>query len=96
VRRPVDLKQFGIGPEFRVAFLDRDSEDDILTVGPGGENGQELVILLGNGDGTFQTQRLESIAPWKGYLLADFDSDGLPDIAVMGFDRVELFLNRSR
>ena len=54
-------------------------------------------IRLGNGDGTFQTpQRLDFGQAGYRFLLADFDNDGLPDIAVMESGKVELFLNKSR
>ena len=69
--------------------FNRDGYRDLFTCG------SFCSIRLGNGDGTFQApQRLEFAG--SRYLLADFDNDGWPDVAVMNFGQVELFLNRSQ
>jgi hypothetical protein len=72
------------------ADLNRDGKRDLLTCG------NFCSVRLGNGDGTFQEQRIDAIRPGFRYLLADFDNDGQPDIAVLSGDRVELFLNRGK
>ena len=53
VRHPLENPPL-IEPELQIARLDGDAKDDILGVGPGGQNAQELLVLLSNGDGTFR------------------------------------------
>jgi hypothetical protein len=85
VRRPVENAP-ALGPELRVAFLDRDSQDDILTVGPGGSNAQELLVFLSNGDGTFRRSPGYSfIGGIKGLAAADFTADGIVDVVVTNY-----------
>lgn len=60
------------------ADVNGDRKIDILAGGPGG-----LAVLLGNGDGTFQTPKLASGVPSPtSFQLADFNGDGIPDVAV--------------
>ena len=73
------------------ADFNRDGKPDLLTCGA------FCSIRLGDGDGNFQTpQRLDFGQAGYRYLVADFDNDGLPDIAVMDSGKVELLLNRNR
>jgi hypothetical protein len=66
--------------------LDRDSKDDILTVAPGGENAQALVILLSNGDGTFRSIPAYSFfGGIDGLVAADFTGDGIADVVVTNY-----------
>jgi hypothetical protein len=52
-------------------------------------------VLLGNGDGTFQTTPLSYVAGPDAIAVADFNGDGLPDLAVCfgGLDQVSILLN---
>ena len=73
------------------ADFNRDGKRDLFTCG------SFCSIRLGNGDGTFQApQGLDFIRSGFGPLLGDFDNDGLPDIAVIDSDKIEIFLNRTR
>ena len=73
------------------ADFNRDGKRDLFTCG------SFCSIRLGAGDGAFQKpQRLDFGQAGYRYLLADFDNDGLPDIAVSDSGKVELLLNRSR
>jgi len=85
VHRPVENAPW-ISPLLRVAFLDRDSRDDILTVGPGGDNAQELLVFLSNGDGTFRRSPGYSfIGGINGLAAADFTADGIIDVVVTNY-----------
>jgi len=73
------------------ADFNGDGKPDLFTCG------SFCSIRLGAGDGAFQIpQRLDFGQAGYRYLLADFDNDGLPDIAVSDSGKVELLLNRSR
>ena len=85
VHRPVENAPW-ISPLLRVAFLDRDSRDDILTVGPGGDNAQELLVFLSNGDGTFRrSPEYSFIGGINGLAAADFTADGIIDVVVTNY-----------
>ena len=59
-------------------------------------------VLLGNGDGTFQPGQLFAGAPGGRAVVADFNQDGRPDIALAGTDsstdagKVVVLLNRTQ
>jgi hypothetical protein len=55
---------------------------------------QEVVIYLGNGDGTFREKiRYSSQEPPQSVAVGDFNGDGKPDLAVaLEFDAVSIFL----
>jgi len=59
-------------------------------------------VLLGNGDGTFQPGPLFAGAPGGRAVVADFNKDGRPDVALAGTDsstdagKLVILLNRSR
>ena len=56
-----------------------------------------LSVLLGNGDGTFAPRTDTTISSETlGAKIRDFNADGIPDIAVTGFDVDILFLLAGR
>jgi hypothetical protein len=60
--------------------FNHDGKPDLAVTGSEGT----IVILLGNGDGTFRTgQTIAVAAPATRILKADFNGDGNPDLAVM-------------
>jgi hypothetical protein len=72
-----------------VEDLNGDGMPDLVVVNSGDANGNvtgSLSVLLGNGDGTFQTARTFSAgqAP-VSVAVADFNGDGIPDLAVADF-----------
>jgi hypothetical protein len=61
------------------ADLNQDGKPDLVV---SDQIADELVVLLGNGDGSFQrTNYANGYSPY-GLVLADFNGDGLPDVAI--------------
>lgn len=79
----------------RAADLDGDGHPDLATANWGGDS---LTVLLGDGTGHFRAARDLPLptgsAPW-GLAVADFDRDGLQDLAVSysGAGAVAVYLN---
>jgi len=66
--------------------LNGDGNNDVVVATPG-----QITVLLGNGDGTFQPPITSQypggglqVPGVAGLSIADFDHDGIPDIAVVG------------
>ena len=60
----------------------------ILTTGSGLPGSQPTAftafsVLYGNGDGTFNAPKTQSIAPFEGFTTGDFNGDGVTDLAVL-------------
>jgi hypothetical protein len=82
----------GSAVQILLADFNRDGHTDIalgcsdrkninLNLGAGGTSGG-LVIILGNGDGTFQTPTFYSTGDVASIAMGDFNGDGLLDIAL--------------
>jgi hypothetical protein len=70
----------------QVADVNGDGKVDVITPGADLNNNRILNVLLGNGDGTFQTP-LTFNAPATNFFtmgIADFNNDGLLDFAISG------------
>jgi len=71
-------QQFAMTPI--IADLNKDGKLD-LVIGGGGTN--QLAVLLGNGDGTFQIPNVTASMPsFSTMISGDFNGDGYPDLAL--------------
>jgi hypothetical protein len=86
------LAQYTSGSKSCLAVKDfnGDGIPDLAVVGAGG-----VRVLLGKGDGTFQTTALSYVAGPDAVAVGDFNGDGLPDLAVCiaGLNKVAIVLN---
>jgi len=74
-----------------VGDLNQDGKADIVA---SEWSARGLEVLLGNGDGTFQSPALLPLPGFtKGVVVADFNGDGWPDVAVAGTGAVYVLLN---
>jgi hypothetical protein len=66
-----------------------DGKPDLITVGPITTNASAIEVAFGNGDGTFQTPVSYNVgAGANTFAVADFNSDGHPDIVFFGANSV--------
>jgi len=71
----------GIALKILLADFNRDGHTDVALGCSDGTNGS-LTILLGNGDGTFQTPTSFTAGDVAGIAIGDFNDDGILDFAV--------------
>lgn len=74
---------------FAVADLNSDGNLDVVVSG----NLNNIWVLFGNGDGTFQPAATYTISGANFYALADFNGDGKPDILAVGGSTIYVLLN---
>src|SRR5262245_11812623 len=83
----------GRGPlSVAVGDFNGDGQLDLVTANLFGDS---VSVLLGNGDGTFQTAQSYPVGPSPSAVaVGDFNGDGIPDLAVIGSspDRVGVLL----
>src|SRR5439155_8815676 len=83
--KPVVNYRVGQSPvEVALADLNGDGKQDLAILNVGSNSaGGSVSILLGNGDGTFQSARNFDVNA-KSIAVADFNGDSKPDLAVAG------------
>ncbi|MBS9805927.1 VCBS repeat-containing protein [Bacillus toyonensis] len=87
---PIGLTQTPLG----IAAADF-NRDGVIDIAVANNSSGDISILLGNGDGTFQTARKIATQPGPtGVIAADFNKDGIVDLAVAndGTDNVSILL----
>jgi hypothetical protein len=80
------------GSAVAVGVFTGDGDLDLAVTGPGIPN-RGVGVYLGNGDGTFQAPRYNLVDLFPNALaVADFNGDGIPDLAVSGNSSVGVLL----
>ncbi len=81
----------GVAMKILLADLNRDGNTDVALGCSDGAHGS-LTILLGNGDGTFNTPVSYTAGDVAGIALGDFNSDGIFDFAVSNHQQQNVML----
>ena len=73
-----------LGSSLAVADFNHDGKLDVAIAGQNQNNFKDyLYVLMGNGDGTFQSSVSYPLGGYIGLVAADFDGDGNADLAVL-------------
>lgn len=97
-------QRFDVGPNplaVAVADLNGDDVPDVVTTSsgepfsPATPLGDEVFILLGNGDGTFQPRQQFAVGQDPlAVVVGDLNGDGRPDIVIANFGNLSILLRR--
>jgi hypothetical protein len=96
-RSPISKLTSG-GRSLAVGYFNRDAiadlavTDDFYQL----ETGPTVTILLGNGDGTFQSASNAGLVDQGPLVVDDFDGDAVADLAQLGYTRVSVALGERR
>ena len=78
-----------------VADVNGDKKADlVVNLSDASGNGTGVEVLLGNGDGTFQTSKTVVTDPENVLIVADFNNDGKPDLAINNSTTVLIMLGQ--
>jgi hypothetical protein len=89
---PTNIKPSIAPSAIGIGDFNHDGKLDIASVGQQGST-SELIVLLGNGDGTFQTGNTYTVvADPLSVAVADFNGDGKLDLAVAGEGGISVLL----
>jgi hypothetical protein len=91
---PIGERQF----TFAVGDFNADGKPDLLVSEYQDYKHPQLVVLLGNGDGSFQAPQIIGIPlgplPELGITVGDFNADGLPDFIFLSDEGMDVFLQK--
>ncbi len=75
-----------------------DSGDGVIDLATANCSRNSVSVLLGNGDGTFQTQHIfgAEFGSFPAVAVGDFNGDGVPDLAAANFASVSVLINTTR
>ncbi len=90
---PQQTYNVGVDPtSVTIADVNGDGKPDLIVTN-NDQNGATVGVLLGNGDGTFQTQQIFEVAGnVNSVVVADLNGDGKPDVVVTHYQSVGVLL----
>jgi hypothetical protein len=89
---PVSYPAGAAPASMQVIDINKDGRRDLVIAD---KDGEQVVVLLGNGNGTFQPARFSPVSqPPSGVVAGDFNRDGKLDVAVACEKSVQILLGR--
>jgi hypothetical protein len=91
-------RDFVVGQGPRSVAVGDFNGDGLTDLATGNCSRNSVSVLLGNGDGTFQTPRIfgAEFRSFPAVAVEDFNGDGVPDLAATNFSSVSVLINTTR